>query len=66
MGTVQAISVLAALLSAATQALANATQISALLTKAQAEGRDISPEEWASIVTENDAARAALADAVAA
>lgn len=44
----------------------NAGQISALISKAKAEGRDtLTPEEWASILSADDAARKKLADAAA-
>lgn len=45
--------------------LNNSAQISALIQQASAEGRDITPEEWAGIKSADDAARKALVDAIA-
>ena len=45
--------------------LIRAQQVSALVAHAQAEGRDLSPEEWAQIISANDDARAVLAAAIA-
>lgn len=42
----------------------NAGKISGLISQAQSEGRDITKEEWDSIISENDAARAALVKAI--
>lgn len=42
----------------------NAAQISALIQKAQAEGRDISPEEWKTVTDADDLARAQLVSAI--
>ena len=39
----------------------NAGKISELIQRAQTEGRDITPAEWQSVISQNDAARAALA-----
>lgn len=57
MGAAAAIDILIAILN-------NAYQISALIQQATAEGRDISPTEWASIKSADDAARKALEDAI--
>lgn len=45
--------------------LMQAQKISATVAQAQSEGRDISAAEWAEITSADDAARKALADAVA-
>ena len=57
MGTLAAIDMVLAL-------LARAQQISALVNKAQAEGRDLSLEEWAEITQADDKARSDLALAI--
>lgn len=59
-----AIQILAALLGTATSALNLATQVSAVITKAQAEGRDVTPEELIAIAGLDDAARKTLQDAI--
>lgn len=43
----------------------NAGKISGLIQQAQSEGRDITEEEWASILSDNDLARKALVEAIA-
>jgi hypothetical protein len=46
--------------------ISRATAISAMIGKAQAEGRtELSTEEWDQVISENDAAREALAAAIA-
>lgn len=45
--------------------LDRASQIGALLQKAQAEGRDVSDAELDALVVDDDAAKKALADAIA-
>ncbi|MGD9945498.1 MAG: hypothetical protein AB7L76_19165 [Burkholderiaceae bacterium] len=53
------------LLTVATRTMAQAQQISALVLKAQAEGRDrLTDEEWAQIRAADDAARAVLVTAI--
>lgn len=64
MGTVEAIQALNAVLSLAVNAAVSAQQISEVIQKAQAEGRDISREEWDQIISQADAADARLAAAV--
>jgi hypothetical protein len=44
--------------------LMRAQQISALVNKAQAEGRDLSAEEWVEITQADDKARSDLASAI--
>ncbi len=46
--------------------LGSANAIGQLLSTAQAQGRDITPEELQSVVNADDAARAALVSAIAA
>lgn len=61
----QAVSLTIDLLTVASRAMAQAQQISALVLKAQAEGRDqLTDEEWAQIRAADDAARAALVGAI--
>ena len=61
----QAVSLTIDLLTVATRAMAQAQQISALVLKAQAEGRDqLTDEEWAQIRAVDDAARAGLVNAI--
>lgn len=61
----QAVSLTIDLLTVATRAMAQAQQMSALVLKAQLEGRDtLTEEEWAQIRAADDAARAALANAI--
>ncbi len=43
----------------------NAGKISGLIQQAQDEGRDITDEEWATVISDNDAARKALVEAIA-
>lgn len=64
MGTVEAIQALNAVLSLAVNAAVSAQQISEVIQKAQAEGRDISKEEWDQIISQADAADARLAEAL--
>lgn len=49
----------------ALQLLARSQRISSLVSSAQSEGRDLSPEEWKAIMEEADAGRQALLDAIA-
>lgn len=51
---------------ALTQALANAQKLSALLQQAHAQGRDVTDAELAGLRSEDDAAKAALDQAIAA
>lgn len=47
------------------QLIAKATEISTLVSKAQGEGRtELTPAEWQSIKTADDAARTLLVDAI--
>jgi RNA:NAD 2'-phosphotransferase (TPT1/KptA family) len=41
-----------------------AARVSAVIRRAQAEGREVTKDELAQIVAENDAARQALVDAI--
>lgn len=47
------------------QIVEQAARVSVLIRQAQAEGRDVTAAELAQLVVENDAARAALVDAIA-
>ncbi len=61
----QAVSLTIDLLTVATRAMAQAQQMSALVLKAQLEGREtLTEEEWAQIRAADDAARAALVAAI--
>lgn len=67
MSTITAINTLASLLQVAMNGLAAATQVSAIIAKAQAEGRtELTPEEMATIKGADDAARAGLVAAIGA
>lgn len=46
------------------QLLLQAQQISTMVLAAQAQGRDLTPAEWAGITQDNDAARARLVEAI--
>lgn len=46
------------------QLIEQAARVSAVIRQAQAEGRDLTSAELASVVAENDVARAALVDAI--
>ena len=52
------------LLSLAVNSLVAMQKINTVLAKAQAENRDITEEEWASVVSDADAADKRLADAI--
>jgi len=67
MGTIlEAVNLLTAITTAATNLMEQGSAISALITKAQSENRtDFTPEEWASITGADDTARKVLADAIA-
>ena len=61
----QAVSLTIDLLTVATRAMAQAQQISALVLRAQTEGRDtLTDDEWAQILAVDDAARADLVKAI--
>ena len=45
--------------------LNSAGRISVLIAKAHAESRDLTEEEWAQIVADDDSARASLVEAIA-
>lgn len=47
------------------QLIEQAARVSMVIRQAQAEGRDVTSAELASIVAENDSAREALVDAIA-
>jgi hypothetical protein len=47
------------------QLIEQAARVSSVIRQAQAEGRDVTSEELARIIVENDAARMALIDAIA-
>lgn len=67
MTTVEAIAMLTQLLATATNLMANAQAVSALIQKAQAEGRTtFTAEEWATIQGADNAGRAALVAAISA
>ena len=66
MGAQNAVSLLVDLLGAAQSLMAQANSISLLISKAQAEGRAISPEEWKAIDGAQIEARAKAIAAVAA
>ena len=53
-----------ALLSLAVNSMVAMQKINAIISKAQAEGRDITPEEWDSVISDADAADKRLADAI--
>lgn len=44
--------------------LMQAQKISQIAAQAQSEGREISSEEWAKIISDDDVARQALVDAI--
>ena len=61
----QAVSLTIDLLTVATRAMAQAQQISALVLRAQTEGRDtLTDDEWAQVRGDDDAARADLVNAI--
>ena len=52
------------LLSLAVNSMVAMQKINTIISKAQAEGRDITPEEWDSVISDADAADTRLADAI--
>jgi ketopantoate reductase len=64
MNALTAINTLASLLQVAMNGLAAASQISAIIQKAHAEGRDISAVEMSAIKQLDDSARQTLVDAI--
>ena len=64
MNTLIALSTLVNLANAAAALIAQVTKISEVVKKAQDEGRDITTEELDSITAADDAAKAALNDAI--
>lgn len=65
MNVVEAVAALLALLNTATNAMVNAQQISALIQKATAEGRNtFTPDEWAVIQQTDTNSRDALIKAI--
>lgn len=67
MGTIEALNALLALMNTAMNAMASAQQVSAILQKAQAEGRStLTEEEMAVVKGIDDTARKALVDAISA
>lgn len=65
MPAIAAVNLLITLIETATQAMGMVKQVSALISKAQAEGRDITDAELNAIEATDDAARAALVAAIA-
>jgi len=67
MGSIlEAVNILSSVIGAANALMAQSAQISAMISKAQAENRTtFTPEEWAAITGADDAARKLLADAIA-
>lgn len=66
MDAVQGVNLALALLGSATNLLAQATAISGIVAKAQAEGRStLTDEEWKSVLANDAAARQALIDSIA-
>jgi hypothetical protein len=65
MNAVTAVSLLTDLVQAASHLMAQAQAVSNVIQRAQIEGRDITPEEWAAIDGEQMKARAAALLAVA-
>ena len=59
-----AVSILADLTQGAARLAASAQAISSVILKAQSEGRDLTPEEWAQIKGSDDQARDALQAAI--
>jgi hypothetical protein len=59
-----AISIAADLMQAAARMAASAQAVSAIIVKAQSEGRDLTPEEWAQIKGADDQARDNLQAAI--
>lgn len=64
MNTAVAITAMINLINAATILLGKGQEISAIIAKAQAEGRDVTQAELDSIIAEDDAARVALNAAI--
>jgi hypothetical protein len=64
MNTIAAIASMMDLINASAVLLVKTQQISALIAKAQAEERDMTDEELATIIKEDDAVRVVLNDAV--
>ena len=61
----QGVNTVLSLLDSATVALGNAQKVSAMVAKAQADGKDtLDPAEWAALFTDDDNARAALVAAI--
>lgn len=65
MNGVDAVIAVSQLLGLAISLLVRAQEVSALVERAQAEGRDLTAEEMAQIVAAREAARAAAAAAIA-
>ena len=66
MNAIAALNILITLTDALSRITVNIQQVSALIQKAQAEGRDtFTEDEWKNIVGADDQARAFLADAIA-
>ena len=67
MGTIEALNALLALMNTAMNAMAGAMSVSAIIAKAQREGRaTLTAEEMASVKAIDDNARKALTEAIAA
>lgn len=64
MGTAAAIAVIVELLQTATALTAAATEASKIVKSAQQNGRDVSPEEFATLVASDDRARSSLEQAI--
>jgi hypothetical protein len=64
MGAIQAIGLVSELLNAGINMLIAANQVSALITQAQKEGRDLTKEELEAVVKGNDVAIKALEEAL--
>ncbi len=64
MGALEAVGLVIQLVNAATNMLAQASQVSELIKKAHAENRPLTKEELEAIVGTDDAARKILQDAI--
>jgi len=64
MGTGAAVAVIIELLQTATALTAAATEASKIVKQAQDQGRDVSPEEFATLVKNDDRARSGLEQAI--
>ena len=64
MTAIQVIQLLVAVVDAAAQLSNSASQLGQLLSKAQAEGRDLTPEEVQAVADATGASRAALVAAI--